>query len=109
MNSQNTSGDATTPITRLFCRQKRTSSRCHSVAAGKMKLLNSRTRLFHEDILEAWLMQAHRFDGARKRLHHVRDKPVPVLDLHSHLAIERHSVHTEALRDFLRQYLRVII
>src|ERR1700733_14164286 len=99
MNSQNTSGDATTPITRLFCRQKRISSRCHSVAAGKMKLRNSPSPLFCEDRLEALPVQAHRFDGPRKRLHHVRDKPVPVPDLHSDLAIESHRTYAEALFD----------
>src|ERR1700735_5089161 len=102
MNSQNISGDATTPITRLFCRQKRTSSRCHSGAAGKIKLRNARPRLFHEDVLEAWLVQAYRFDGARKRLDDVRDKAVTVFDFHSHLAVERRRMHAETLLDSRR-------
>src|ERR1039457_5821418 len=41
INSQNTRGDATTPSTRLFCLQKRTNSRCHSVTTGNQKPLTA--------------------------------------------------------------------
>jgi hypothetical protein len=77
------------------------------VAAGKIKRFNSRSGLFHEDILKAWLVQTHRFDGARKRLHYVRNEAVAVFDFHSHLAVDRRRAHVKALRDPLGQRLRL--
>src|ERR1700690_909396 len=73
INSQNTSGDATTPSTRLFCLQKRTNSRCHNVTTGNQKLLNERSRLADKYIFQSRLMQPDGIDRAGESLHHLGD------------------------------------
>src|SRR5438128_4315723 len=97
MTSQNTRGEATTPITRLFCRQKRTSSRCHSVAAGRTKLfIDGCSCLAHEDIFQGGLMQSDGIDLARKGLHYLSDEPMPVRDLDPELRIDHLWLDPEA-------------
>src|ERR1039458_229937 len=74
INSQNTRGDATTPSTRLFCLQKRTNSRCHSVATGNQKLLNQSSSLADEHIFQRRLVQPDRIDRAGESLPHLGDE-----------------------------------
>src|ERR1035441_292335 len=96
INSQNTSGDATTPSTRLFCLQKRTNSRCHSVTTGNQKLLNQSSRLVHEHIFQGRLMQPDRIDRAGEGLHHLGNEAVAIGDLHAERAIHYRRLQAEA-------------
>src|SRR6185369_16400330 len=101
MTSQKISGEATTPITRLFWRQKRTSSRCQRVAAGRIKLFNGCSRFAYEDVFEGGFVKAHRFNGTWKGLHHFGDEAVAVLNLDAKVAVHHHGVQSETFPDAL--------
>src|ERR1017187_10426670 len=107
INSQNTRGDATTPSTRLFCLQKRTNSRCHSVTTGNQKLLNQSSSLADEHIFQSRLMQPDRIDRARESLHHLGDEAVAIGDLHAEHAVHQRRLQTEAGFDPAGQIGRV--
>src|SRR5580704_14784727 len=96
INSQNTSGDATTPSTRLFCRQKRTNSRCHRVTTGSQKLLNQSSCFVYKHIFQSRLMQPDRIDGAGESLHYLGNEAVAISDLHAEHAIDDGRLQAEA-------------
>src|SRR5262249_47057342 len=100
--------DATTPRTRLFCRQKRTSSRCHRVAAGRIKLLIDGCSGFaHEDIFERRLVQADRIDCPGKGFHNLGDETMAVGNLYAHLTIHHGRLYVKTLCDSRSERLRV--
>src|ERR1043165_6806496 len=96
-------GESATPRTRLFCRQKRISSRCQSVAAGRKKLLNDGSCFADEDIFERRLVQSDGVDGAGEGLDDFGDEAVAVFDFDAHPAVHHGGLELEAAADVLRE------